>query len=298
MFDYKKNIFQYDITDIVYQEFQRNCINEISKRKYKNDFLLPFWGAGVKSICDIHTDLICIEPGIGYPRGHFTKYKIFESYAIYHAYLGLESVDKCNQKWYETVISNYFDPDDFEYSLEKEDYFLFVGRICKGKGVHIAITITELIGAKLIVCGQGNLKDCGYEKIPEHVTEMGHINKETRKKLMSKAKGAFIPSLYNEPFGGVQIELLMSGTPIITSDWGAFTENNIEGITGYRCRTLEDFLLAALNIDKINPENCRTHAMNFSMDNISKKYEKYFRDILNIYIGKGWYHINSENMEK
>ena len=153
-------------------------------------FFYLFGALEVKPICDIHSDLICIEPGIGYPEGHFAKYKIFESYAIYNAYLGLSSVGNCEQKWYETVIPNYFDPDDFEFKdkSQKEDYFLFIGRIYKGKGVHIAITITELIGAKLIVCGQGNLKDCGYEKVPEHVTMIGHVNKEQRNKLMSKAK--------------------------------------------------------------------------------------------------------------
>ena len=59
--------------------------------------------------------MICVEPGIGYAGGHFAKWKIFESYAIYHAYCGLNNVGSCNQGWYDCVIPNYFDPDDFTF---------------------------------------------------------------------------------------------------------------------------------------------------------------------------------------
>jgi glycosyltransferase involved in cell wall biosynthesis len=290
--DYKNNFFKFDTSDDVYQTFYSNCIREVGSRKEKNDFILPFWGSGVRPVCDAHPDLICVEPGIGYAGGHWAKWKVFESYAIYHAYCGLEAVGTCKQNWYDVVIPNYFDPEDFTYSENKEDYFLFVGRVYEGKGIHIAIQVTEKIGAKLKVCGQGKLTDCGYKEIPSHVEYIGYVGKEERRKLMSKAKGAFVPSMYCEPFGGVQIEMLMSGTPTITTDWGAFTENNIHGFTGYRCRTFHDFCVAALNITNIKAENCRNWALNFSLENVGKEYEKYFSDVLNVYTSNGWYKLN------
>ena len=113
------------------------------------------WGAGHRPICDAHPDLIVVEPGIGYADGHWADWKIFESYAILHAYQGLSSVGTCKQNWYDVVIPNYFDLNDFEYAPEtKEDYFLFMGRVYPGKGVDIAIDVTRHIGAKLIVAGQ------------------------------------------------------------------------------------------------------------------------------------------------
>jgi glycosyltransferase involved in cell wall biosynthesis len=289
-YDWRKNFFKFDVEDHAYKTFYKNAIEEVGKRKQPLDFILPFWGSGVRPICDAHPDMICVEPGIGYAGGHWARWKIFESYAIYHAYCGMQNVGYCNQDWYEVVIPNYFDLDDFDYSEEKDDYFLFLGRVFSGKGIDIAIQMTEKIGAKLIVAGQ-NPDNMTF---PDHVEYIGYADIETRRKLLSRAKGFIIGSMYIEPFGGVQVEALLSGTPTITTDWGAFTENNIQGVTGYRCRTFEDFVNAGKNIDKIKPSDCRKFAEKFSLENVSLMYEKYFQDVLNVHTSEGWYHIEND----
>ena len=286
-YDWRKNFFKFDTSDHAYQTFYKNAIEEIAKRKQKLDFILPFWGSGVRPICDAHNDMIVVEPGIGYASGHWARWKVFESYAIYHAYCGLRNVGECRQDWYEVVIPNYFDVNDFEYKEKKGDYFLYLGRVYDGKGVNIAIQTTQKIGAKLVVAGQ---KEEGY-KLPPHVEYVGYADKELRKQLMANAKASFVASQYIEPFGGVQVENLFCGTPTITTDWGAFVENNVNGLTGYRCRTFEDFVNAALNVDKIRPEDCRRFAQQFSLENVAPRYEKYFNDVLNVYTCDGWYQV-------
>jgi glycosyltransferase involved in cell wall biosynthesis len=291
--DWKSKFFKFDTGDHAYRTFYKNAICEVEKRKGKNEFILPFWGSGVRPICDAHPDLICVEPGIGYAGGFWARWKVFESYAIYHAYCGLNRVGHCNQDWYEVVIPNYFDKNDFTFNDKKEDYFLYLGRVYDGKGVNIAIQATEQAGVKLVVAGQ---KEDGYN-LPPHVEYVGYADMEKRKELMANAAASFLPSMYVEPFGGVQIENLLSGTPTITTDWGAFAENNLHGITGYRCRSMGDFVEAIKRVQagEIIPQNCRTWGENFTLEKIGPRYEKFFNDILNVYTNKGWYQPNEES---
>lgn len=106
---------------------------------------------------------------------------------------------------------------------------------------------------------------------------------------MSQARGAFILSGYSEPFGGVQVECMLSGTPTITTDWGAFCENNVHGVTGYRCRTMAQILCAIRNIDRIDPHVCRQHASRFLLPAVAPLYETFFQMVLDVYRGDGWY---------
>jgi glycosyltransferase involved in cell wall biosynthesis len=190
-------------------------------------------------------------------------------------------------RWYDVVIPNYFDKDTFTYSGIKDDYFLYIGRLTDAKGIIIAIQVTKAINATLIVAGQGDIDLTGYD----HVKNVGYMDITGRQKLLSGAKAVFTPTQYSEPFCGVMVEALLSGTPVISTDWGAFTENNIHGKTGYRCRTFEQFVWAANNIGNIDNEVCYKHGLNFTLEKVSVMYEEYFSSILDIYNGNGWYEL-------
>ena len=289
--DYKSKFFTYNTQDAAYQEFYARAILAIGSRKQKHDFVLPFWGAGHRPICDAHPDLITVEPGIGYASGHWARWKVFESYAIMHAYYGLHGVGSCTTDYYNRVIPNYFDPADFDFAPEtKKDYLLYLGRVYSGKGVDIAIEVAQATGCELIIAGQGSLEEAGYHGLPGNIPHVGYADRETRRRLMAEARASIIASKYVEPFGGVQVENLFSGTPTITSDIGAFAENNLHGVTGYRCNTFDDFCTAWENRHRIAPESCRAQAqLNFSLDAVAPRYERYFQDVMNVYSGEGWY---------
>jgi glycosyltransferase involved in cell wall biosynthesis len=105
---------------------------------------------------------------------------------------------------------------------------------------------------------------------------------------MAHAKALFLPTLYLEPFGYVVIEANMSGTPVITTPFGAFSETVKDGFNGYKCYTHREFVEAAKHIDKIKPANCRQWAMKYTLDETVPLYKAYFTRILDL-VGKGWY---------
>ena len=287
--------FQTD--DDVYKVFYDNAIAAVGARKEAHDFLLCSFGSGHRPVADAHGDMIVCEPGIGYAGGHFAPYKVFESYAILHAYLGLGHVaHTSNSMWYDVVIPNYFDLDDFEFSAEKDDYFLFLGRVYSGKGIHIAVQIVEEIGGRLVVAGPGEVEQYMARTgrpVSDYVTHVGLADTEMRKHLMSRAKAMLLPSTFLEPFCGVQVEAMLSGTPIVTNDYGAFAEINLHGVTGFRCRTFEQFVWAARNIGRISPQSCRDWAAaNYSIERVGDMYEDYFATVMNVSTGKGWYELN------
>lgn len=272
------------------------CIDEIMKRKGSKDFILSFWGVSNKQITDNFKDCIIVEPGIGYPTAAvFAPHKVFVSYAWMHFYYGSMKIN--NGLWYDAVIPNYFDPNEFLYSDTKSDYILYLGRIIKSKGLDICIQLAQELGVNLIIAGQGDIKSLGYVE-SENIKIVGHADVEKRKHLMSNAKCLLLPSYYFEPFGNVVIEAMLSGTPVITADWGAFPEINLHGITGYRCRTFEQFVWAVKNIDKIKPIDCRNWAMqNYNMDRVIMMYDEYFDMLYKRYNGIGYYEKNDDRYE-
>jgi glycosyltransferase involved in cell wall biosynthesis len=277
-------------TDRCYVEFYKNAIVEIGKRKHPGDFLLCAFGDWHKPVADAHPDMIVVESGIGYPNGTFAKFKIYESYAIMHAYQGnAAAMSASNEFWYDAVIPNAFNLGDFEFSNQKKDYLLFLGRLNSGKGIHIAKQLAEKTNTPLVIAGPGV-----QEPPTELISYVGNAGPIKRRALLRDARATICASTFLEPFCGVQIESMLSGTPVISSDWGAFAEYNLQGKTGFRCRTFEQFEWAVRNIHQIMPSDCRDWAEQFSLENVAPRYTDYFQSVKDIFGGKGWYEPRPE----
>ena len=267
-------------SDHAFQVFNAVAIGEIQKRKQPNDFLLCMFGGAHQKVAEIHHDMLVVEPGIGYPSGAFASFRCYESYAIKHAYEGQNKIAYAhNDFWYHAVIPNYFDLEDFKFTKEKNNYFLFLGRVNDGKGAHIAQQIADETKTQIIMAGMYDGSNSNINMSP-NVKLVGIVGPEKRAKLLSRARATICPSTFMEPFCGVQIESMLSGTPVISSDWGAFAEYNVHGKTGYRCRTFEQFAWAANNITNINPADCRAWGEKFSLDNVGQMFDEYFNSVL------------------
>jgi len=264
--------------------FNQRCAEEINKRTERGDIVASTFGNLQQPAC-MATNCIPIETGIGY-TGVFAPFQIYESYAI-RAYLAGVLGLMHNPRHYDTVIPNYYDLREFEFNDKPEDYFLFIGRINEDKGFQTACRTAKILGTKIKLAGAVGAKDQFAEVMSYgNVEYLGVITSEQRKKELSNARAVFIPTLYHEPFGGVHIEAMLSGAPVLTSDVGVFPETVQNGFNGYRCSNLSEFVEAARNIDSIDRKTCCDWARkNFSLEAIAPRYEYYFEKVLAIYEG-------------
>src|SRR5262249_11576211 len=157
---------------------------------------------------------------------------------------------------------------------KKGDYLLFLGRANNGKGIHIAADIATKLNKSLVIAGQGPLAP-EISKLP-NVNYVGIASPKRRAQLLANAQATICASTYLEPFCGVQIESFLSGTPVISTDWGAFAEYNLHGLTGFRCKTMEQFIWAVEHSGTIQPKQCRLWGENFLLPKIAPRYTDYF----------------------
>lgn len=296
-YNWHSEFFKHDPADLAHQTFNLRAAAEILARKEPNDFLLIPMGNYQKLVADTVKLNLTVESGIGY-EGIFAPYRVFESYGWMHYIYGLLQGQSQNRgswgdgKFYDTVIPNYYDPTDFEIA-PKEDYYLFVGRLIKRKGLQIVKDIAEHLKIKVKVAGQGNLADVeGADMRSPYLEHVGFIDRAQRKHLMARALGLFCPTFYMAPFEGVFAEANMSGTAVITTDWGVFAEHVQNDVNGYRCHTLKEFIAATKHAPNLDSRRIRSYALNrFSLDVVKFQYQRYFERLMDLQIGKGWYQL-------
>ena len=112
--------------------------------------------------------------------------------------------------------------------------------------------------------------------------------------LLSRAKAVLMPTIYPEPFGYVAIEAQMCGTPVLTTDWGAFPETVINGKTGFRCRTAAEFAKALELVDGLDRLAIRKSAIErFSLEKNAPFFERYFLFVWNVHKNGGYYTMDA-----
>lgn len=240
--------------------------------------------------------LVC-EWAVGYEGVH-TPFCAFESSAWMHHVYGLRGWR--NGRFYDAIIPNFFDPAEFTLAGTKDDYLLFLGRITHRKGPHVAAQIAEAAGRRLLVAGpgattvtrraDGGTRIVGDAVVVEgpHVTYIGPVGVAARAELLARAAALLAPTLYVEPFGGVAVEAMLSGTPVIATDWGAFRETVDPQWSGVRFRTLQEGVDAVQSVQALAPAEIRWYAHGrYSLTAVRPQFERWFAQLAGLW-GAGW----------
>lgn len=270
--------------DPCWRTMNTRAATKIRENWQPGDILGLIGGLCQKQIIDELADLapLVVEWGIGYSGVIPGTHRVYESYAWLHhvtARLGSDDV-----RFFDTVIPNCFDPADFIVNDKPGDYLLFVGRPNPRKGLAVVADIARRVDLPLVVAGQPGADFGGVKH--EHV---GVVTGKAKAELFAGARALLCPTIYLEPFGGVAVEAMMSGTPAIATDYGAFTETIKHGETGFRARTLAQFLDAVDQAASLDRTAIAAYARTFySLERGAISYADYLADVSSLY-GEGWY---------
>lgn len=189
------------------------------------------------------------------------------------------------------VIHHGLDPNRFEWTRRPAEYVCFVGRFAPVKGVNTAIDVAEAAGLPIRVAGEVHPVDEAFaerEVYPRlkrsHVTYLGCIGPSIKVPLLRDARATLIPITWNEPFGLIMIEAMLSGCPVVAFPRGSVPELVEPGVTGFIVDSPEE--MAALirpggPLDDFDRERCRARAVErFSRERMVRDHERLFEEII------------------
>jgi len=161
-------------------------------------------------------------------------------------------------------LPNFVDMDQWPQNDDRENYYIFVGRLSHEKGLKTLLAAHEKLdnGLELRIAGSGPQADELKNLAGDNVTFLGHIPLEQVKKEISNAQFSVIPSQWyeNGPFS--IIESLAAGTPVVGTDLGGIPEHLDENCGILFESGNKNSLLSALQKASLLGNKARTSARN------------------------------------
>lgn len=124
-----------------------------------------------------------------------------------------------------TKVTRIYNPIDIDENAEKVDpskneYYLYVGRVSKEKGVDLFCQAISELGYKGIVVGDGDERQKLEMQFP-NIEFTGWKNKDEVKQYMKGARALIFPSRWYEGAPLTPLEAMQYGVPCICSDASA-----------------------------------------------------------------------------
>ena len=255
---------------LLFQTFNKRAGIHLRGMKQPHDVIATITGSAQQLVSEQNPELLFLEYSIGY-SGICAPYRVYQSQVWRHTMHGATGVD--SGRTFDGVIPPWFNADAVPVHTDApEDYVAFVGRLIPAKGLKTACDAAERAGVRLVVMGHGDSSLVTYGEY------LGPVPSAERDRILSKARACLMPTQYLEPFGNVAAEAQLCGTPMITTDYGAFTESVEQGASGFRCVTLGEFVQAIDLARGLDRSYIRARAVRlYGEDAAAHSYAAYFR---------------------
>lgn len=183
--------------------------------------------------------------------------------------------------------------------VSKKYDFIYVGRLVSEKGVfdlikafHLLLSSPNGIGKKLAIVGEGNIRPDLEKlvvelKITDNVFFLGSQYGKNLLEIIDQSQIAVVPSVWEEPMGGVALELLAAGKNIIVSEFGGhaecignaglkFKNGDYQSLCECMIKLMTDESFARQQL-----ENASIQVKLFDELNLTQKYVNIYQSLLN-----------------
>ena len=218
-------------------------------------------------------------------RTNFQKYKD----------LDFISISKSQQKAFPNLnfVGNVYhgiDVNRFKLNEKPKNYFAYLGRIIKPKGVHLAIQACLESGNRLKIAGKhysGHGGDKYWEKKikpfidNKQIEYVGYLKSDKEKSdFLGGAKALLMPVQWEEPFGMVMLESMTTGTPVIGFNKGSIPEVVKDGETGFVVRDVKKMKEKFKEVDKLDRVKIREKVeKEFSLEKMIRGHEQIYKKV-------------------
>jgi Glycosyl transferases group 1 len=268
------------------EEFQRILVEKIRFRAKPGDIVCHVWGPNMEVFAALPK---ChhVELNVGYTASPGLAFRIYESSAWMHWHYGKAGQeDGNNYKW---VIPSSIDTDMWAFRAEPDDYAIFLGRVTARKGIDTLVEIARRMPELPIhVYGPGDPSHWARQA-PANLVFRGPVFGDEKVAVVQRARCMLMPTVFIEPFGNSGIEAQLCGVPLIGIGFGAFQETVLDGVTGYRCHTLADWVEAIRLSRSLDRRQIAALARSkYSKEVVGKQYDWALRQLGDL-SGRGWY---------
>ncbi|MCA0850843.1 glycosyltransferase [Salipiger thiooxidans] len=176
-----------------------------------------------------------------------------------------------------SVVPNGIDPMCWPFQPEGNGEAVWIGRITRTKGPHLAVEAARRAGIALTL--YGTIEDSGYfdtrlrPLLGGDIRYGGHLVGKALARAVGKASVLVFTPLWDEPFGLAAIEAMSCGLPVAATDMGAARE--VIGEAGRFAPPDPDALAGAIQEACAIPRTCARArvAANFTHDRMLDGYE-------------------------
>jgi glycosyltransferase involved in cell wall biosynthesis len=161
------------------------------------------------------------------------------------------------------VIHHGLDPSRYAFGDGAGGYVAFLGRFARCKGVHSALDAAHLAGMPIQLGGTPHWEDADYHRREVRprlerpgACQLGEVGGARKTDFLRRARALLFPIAWEEPFGLVMIEAMLSGTPVIAFAGGAVEEVVEEGVTGYVVRSIGEMAARIRELDGFDRARC------------------------------------------